>query len=218
MLLSNSYVTSKRRADSYAALADLQREKALPPVYLRQRLHTAEVRHPRSHSGNSQHPSLPRGPVSCAMHATIDPGANAYPSAANPALTHRSEPVALVVEYDVWLRSILAHLLADVGFAVATASNGFSGIRAAGRLLPDVVVLGAALPELTSAEVAAELQAQERHGSLRIILAHDLLSASSATCLSRRCAETRPLTSSFSNSRAYVCGADAAHPPLEGRM
>jgi CheY-like chemotaxis protein len=86
--------------------------------------------------------------------------------------------VALVVEHDRWLRCMLARLLEDAGFAVATASNGFSGVRVARRLLPGVVVLGAALPELSSSEVAAELMAHRRVGALRIVLARDLLKAS----------------------------------------
>ena len=76
------------------------------------------------------------------------------------SVTHKRRRLALIVEHNTWLRLTLTNVFEEIGFAVATASNGFGGLRKAIHLQPDVVVIGSALPELSSSELAAELRAR----------------------------------------------------------
>jgi len=65
---------------------------------------------------------------------------------------------ALIVDDDVFVRSMLAELLHEEGFDVSTASNGFNGLRLASEHNPQVVVLDLMLPDLSGVEVLRELR------------------------------------------------------------
>jgi CheY-like chemotaxis protein len=65
--------------------------------------------------------------------------------------------LALIVEHDTWLRTAGATLLEELRFEVVSASNGYTGVRLARTVRPDMVVLGSALPELTGDDVRDEL-------------------------------------------------------------
>jgi CheY-like chemotaxis protein len=58
-----------------------------------------------------------------------------------------------VIEYDAWKRMHLVVQLAGIGYSVAYASNGFSGLRLAREAVPDFIVLGARLPDIPSDEL-----------------------------------------------------------------
>jgi hypothetical protein len=83
---------------------------------------------------------------------------NRYSSHPQSSVPRRRQRLALVVEHHSWLRLMLASLFEEIGFVVAAASNGYTGLRLAMALRPKVVVLGNALPELSSARVAAALR------------------------------------------------------------
>ena len=72
--------------------------------------------------------------------------------------SHSRRRLALIVEHNTWLRLTLARLFEEVGFTVSTASNGYGGLRRATDLSPNVVVIGSALPELSSGQLADELK------------------------------------------------------------
>ena len=56
-------------------------------------------------------------------------------SNAEAAGAHPCEPpTALVVEHDPWIRLLVCDVLAQAGFRVASASNGFSAVRLARRV------------------------------------------------------------------------------------
>ena len=59
----------------------------------------------------------------------------------------------LIVEDDLWARRVVADTLRAAGFAVAEASNGFTGLHVAERDRPDVVLLDLALPEISGCDV-----------------------------------------------------------------
>src|SRR5689334_20989097 len=82
---------------------------------------------------------------------------------------------ALVVEYDRWRRAMLALLLEDLGFDVATASNGLTGLRQALEWRPDLVVVGRALPELSRDALAHELAYQTPGASVPQFVDSDAL-------------------------------------------
>jgi DNA-binding response OmpR family regulator len=68
-------------------------------------------------------------------------------------------PRILLIEHDTWLRAQVMGQLVRAGYAVRPASNGFSGLRLARNAVPDVIVLGADLPDISAAEVRALLAA-----------------------------------------------------------
>jgi CheY-like chemotaxis protein len=95
----------------------------------------------------------------------------------------RRRRLALIVEHNAWLRLTLIRLFEEVGFTVSTASNGYGGLRLATDLWPNVVVIGSALPELSSAQLADELKKLRDPSGLRIqvILTSNLLSTVSGS-------------------------------------
>lgn len=64
----------------------------------------------------------------------------------------------LVVDDDLGIRSALHVALEDVGFDVHQASNGFSALRAAERIRPDLILLDLALPDISGPDVLIELR------------------------------------------------------------
>lgn len=77
---------------------------------------------------------------------------------------------ALVIDDDVCVRALLAELLAEEGFDVTQASNGFSGMRLAIERRPQVILLDLVLPELSGAEVLRELRASPSTGDSAIVI------------------------------------------------
>jgi CheY-like chemotaxis protein len=65
---------------------------------------------------------------------------------------------ALVVDDDPWVRVVLGAMLAEAGYLVSLASNGFSGLRLARQVLPHLVLLDLSLPEVPGAVVLRELR------------------------------------------------------------
>src|SRR2546425_755803 len=74
---------------------------------------------------------------------------------------------ALVVDDDVFVLAAIADMLSEEGYDVHTASNGFSAIRHAADLRPDVMLLDLVLPERSGPEVLSELRngAATRHAA-----------------------------------------------------
>ena len=66
--------------------------------------------------------------------------------------------IALVVEYDPWIRLLLRDLLTDEGYAVLEASNGSAALRLAQRQAPALVLLDLVLPEQSGLELLTELK------------------------------------------------------------
>jgi two-component system OmpR family response regulator len=66
-------------------------------------------------------------------------------------------PTLLVVEDEPSLLALLADSLRGVGFAVLTAADGVSGLAAALRHRPDLVVLDVMLPDMDGVEVVRRL-------------------------------------------------------------
>ena len=75
----------------------------------------------------------------------------------------------LVVDDDPDVRSLLADMLAALGYAASFAADGPSALAALDRAIPDVVLMDFAMPGMNGAEVARA--ALERHPGLRIVFA-----------------------------------------------
>lgn len=64
-----------------------------------------------------------------------------------------TNPVVLIVHQDAAVLQVSAHLLERHGFTVEAAADGPEGIRKAYRLIPDVVLAGASVPELNGYQI-----------------------------------------------------------------
>jgi DNA-binding response OmpR family regulator len=82
----------------------------------------------------------------------------------------RLERTALVVDDDAFVVSALAEVLSEDGYDVHTASNGFSAVRLAHTSRPSLVLLDLALPELSGAEVLAELRGDAATRDVAIVV------------------------------------------------
>jgi CheY-like chemotaxis protein len=69
-----------------------------------------------------------------------------------------TQPLVLIVEDDMWIRSVMTEMLLAEGYAVAEASNGQIGLELAEQLQPVVIVLDLALPGRSGLEVLQELK------------------------------------------------------------
>jgi DNA-binding response OmpR family regulator len=78
--------------------------------------------------------------------------------------------VALVVENDPWIRLVMCDLLAQAGYRVAQASNGFSALRLAQREPLAMVLLDRVLPERSGLSVLAELRAAPATAHVPVIV------------------------------------------------
>jgi CheY-like chemotaxis protein len=84
-------------------------------------------------------------------------------------LVEQATPRVLVIEHHVWMRSEVVAQLMAAGCQVQQASNGFSGFRLAHYAIPDMIVLGAELPDLASAELLEELERDPRTRAIAVI-------------------------------------------------
>jgi DNA-binding response OmpR family regulator len=82
----------------------------------------------------------------------------------------RADRAALVVDDDVFVVSALAELLADDGFDVDTATNGFTALRLALQLRPALVLLDLALPERSGMDLLADLRADPQTRDCAIVV------------------------------------------------
>jgi DNA-binding response OmpR family regulator len=65
----------------------------------------------------------------------------------------------LIVEDDPAIRELLSTLLGFEGWDVALADDGLSGLEAAGRVHPDVVLVDVTMPGLSGYELCKQLKA-----------------------------------------------------------
>ena len=77
---------------------------------------------------------------------------------------------ALVVDDDVFVLAAVADMLSEEGYDVHTASNGFSAMRQATELRPDVILLDLVLPERSGPEVLNELRTSAATRDLAVVV------------------------------------------------
>jgi CheY-like chemotaxis protein len=70
------------------------------------------------------------------------------------------KPLVLIVEDDLWIQSIAAELLEDDGFAIATATDGESGLELVESKRPDVILLDLGLPRMSGSSFLAYLRGE----------------------------------------------------------
>ena len=83
----------------------------------------------------------------------------------------------LVVDDTADTREIYSLYLTSRGFTVPTARDGLSGIDAAERLHPDVVVMDLSMPDLDGVEATRRLKADSRTADIPVLIltAHPML-------------------------------------------
>lgn len=74
----------------------------------------------------------------------------------------------LVVEDDLGLQKYLKELLLDNGFAVQTAYDGIQALNSISKLVPDLVILDLALPNMSGEAVCIEIR--KKYPDLRVII------------------------------------------------
>ena len=74
-----------------------------------------------------------------------------------------------MIEHNPLVRADLVRLLASAGYHVRDASNGFSGLRLALGVVPDAIVLGIELPEVSAGEVREQLGVHPRTREVPIL-------------------------------------------------
>ncbi|MDO8108615.1 response regulator transcription factor [Isoptericola sp. b441] len=72
----------------------------------------------------------------------------------------RETPLVLVVEDEPAIATAVAHRMRAEGWQAETAADGPSGVEAAARLQPDVIVLDVMLPGMDGLEVCRRVQAE----------------------------------------------------------
>src|SRR5579864_1988247 len=82
----------------------------------------------------------------------------------------RPNPVVLVIDDDVWIRSIMVELLEGDGFSVLEASDGDYGLYQAQQMRPDVILLDLALPGRAGLEVLTVLKNREPTREIPVII------------------------------------------------
>ena len=81
----------------------------------------------------------------------------------------------LVVEDDDTLRSAYSTKLTMEGFEVATASDGFEGLRQAEEHEPDVILLDLKMPGMSGIELLEAYELKERHPHVMAIVFSNLM-------------------------------------------
>jgi CheY-like chemotaxis protein len=72
-----------------------------------------------------------------------------------------AQRTVLLIEHDVWLRSLLTNVLADEeGYTILQAADGPAGLSLAQHHPPDVILLDLALPDQSGLEVLRQLKTQ----------------------------------------------------------
>jgi CheY-like chemotaxis protein len=81
----------------------------------------------------------------------------------------------LVIDDDIISRNILRSTLAQAGYSVIVAFNGYEGIKSASEQLPDLIILDIMTPEMDGAEVAAILKNDPTTKDIPIIFLSSLI-------------------------------------------
>ena len=114
---------------------------------------------------------LARGEGDPASAAGGEPAGSQRPIAPGPAATARC--VILLLEDDVYARTIYRDMLNFAGFEVVAVCDGIEGLRYAEARLPDVVVTDLHMPGMSGVEVARTLRDSADHPPVIIAVTAD---------------------------------------------
>ena len=83
----------------------------------------------------------------------------------------------LVADHNRWSRQGIATMLAEAGLSVYEASNGFSALRIALDVGPQLVLIAAELPEMGADELVSRLRSDPATRHAAIVGGHDVVEA-----------------------------------------
>ncbi len=81
-----------------------------------------------------------------------------------------NKPVALVIDDEPDIRSVIVFMLENAGFELHEESNGQAGLEAASRVHPDVILLDWMMPRMTGIDVCRALRQDAEQRSVVVIL------------------------------------------------
>ena len=85
-------------------------------------------------------------------------------------LRSRPQGIALVIDDDAWIRSVIAEFLAEQGYTVEQAADGSAGLHMAEQVQPDVILLDLALPMRAGLDVLHRLKERRPTRDIPIII------------------------------------------------
>jgi CheY-like chemotaxis protein len=83
----------------------------------------------------------------------------------------RAQKTVLIVDERASLRSAIAAILREAGYAVLEAANGAEGLRLAERHAPEGVLVDLAMPGCSGLEVLKELKQRDPTRDTRVVFA-----------------------------------------------
>lgn len=82
----------------------------------------------------------------------------------------RPRPVALVADDEPAMRTLVAEILAEVGFDTLVAANGLELLELAARHRPQIIVMDVMMPSMDGYTAVARLRAQPATAEVPIIM------------------------------------------------
>ena len=80
------------------------------------------------------------------------------------------KPIALVVDDSLSARRALAQFMADLGYDVVTAKDGFEAIAQIDNIVPTVALIDLEMPRMNGLELAAHMRSQSRYSAVPIAM------------------------------------------------
>ncbi|BCD98391.1 hybrid sensor histidine kinase/response regulator [Marinagarivorans cellulosilyticus] len=80
------------------------------------------------------------------------------------------KPIALVVDDSLSARRALAQFMADLGYEVVTAKDGFEAIAQIDNIVPTVALIDLEMPRMNGLELAAHMRSQSRYSAVPIAM------------------------------------------------
>lgn len=90
------------------------------------------------------------------------------------------QKLILIIDDDNDLREVLATKLQSSGFKVEQAPDGPSGIKKAGEIVPDLILLDVRMPGMTGIEVLSKMKNEKELSGVRVIFLTNLGEAEDA--------------------------------------
>jgi len=83
----------------------------------------------------------------------------------------QGEGIILVIDDDIIVRELLQNYLTNLGYAVATASDGHEGLKLAKKLRPDAIILDVLMPDMDGWRVLSSIKADSVLSDIPVIMA-----------------------------------------------
>lgn len=82
----------------------------------------------------------------------------------------------LIVDDELGIRNILKHMLADEGYIIRTAENGYKGLQLTHEFRPDLILMDQKMPGMSGIETTEKIREHYPNQTIIIITAHGAVS------------------------------------------